>query len=57
MPHAAATAYVAPTAEVCGDVEIGEECPIMIGAVLVAEKRTRACRRPDLIMENAVVRA
>jgi len=42
---------------VCGDVEIGEECRIMCGAVLVAEERTRACRRPDLIMENAAVRA
>jgi carbonic anhydrase/acetyltransferase-like protein (isoleucine patch superfamily) len=42
---------------VCGDVEIGEECRIMFGAVLVAEERTRACRRPNLIMENAAVRA
>jgi carbonic anhydrase/acetyltransferase-like protein (isoleucine patch superfamily) len=42
---------------VCGDVEIGEACRIKFGAVLVAEVRTPACRRPDLIMENAAVRA
>jgi hypothetical protein len=29
----------------------------MFGAVLVAEERPSACRRPDLVMENAAVRA
>src|SRR6266508_4534653 len=36
-PSVAESAYIAPTAVVCGDVEIGEDCRIMFGAVLVAE--------------------
>ena len=36
-PRVPDSAYVAPTAVLCGDVEIGDECRIMFGAVLVAE--------------------
>jgi hypothetical protein len=56
-PRVAATAYVAPTALVCGDVEIGEECRIMFGAVLVAEDAPVRVADRTVIMENAVVRA
>ena len=56
-PRVAATAYVAPTALVCGDVEIGEGCRIMFGAVLVAEDAPVRVADRTVIMENAVVRA
>jgi carbonic anhydrase/acetyltransferase-like protein (isoleucine patch superfamily) len=57
MPRVAATAYVAPTAVLCGDVEIGDECRIMFGAVLVAEDASIRVANRTVIMENAVVRA
>ena len=56
-PRVAATAYVAPTAVVCGDVEIGDECRVMFGAVLVAEDAAVRVGDRTVIMENAVVRA
>jgi carbonic anhydrase/acetyltransferase-like protein (isoleucine patch superfamily) len=45
------------TAVVCGDVEIGDECRIMFGAVLVAEGAPVRVAGRTVIMENAVVRA
>ena len=36
-PRIHESAYVAPTAVICGDVTIGENCQILFGAVLVAE--------------------
>ena len=51
------SAYVAPTATVCGDVVIGADCRIMHGASIVAEGgriETGAC---CIIMENAVIRS
>jgi len=36
-PHIHETAYIAPTATVCGDVTIGAESRVLFGAVLVAE--------------------
>lgn len=35
-PRVHPSAYVAPTAVLCGDVEVGEDCRILFGAVLVA---------------------
>ena len=56
-PSVAESAYVAPTAVVCGDVEIGDECRIMFGAVLVAEDAPVRVGARTVVMENAVVRA
>ncbi len=56
-PNIAESAYVAPTAVVCGDVEIGDECRIMFGAVLVAEDAPVRVGARTVIMENAVIRA
>jgi carbonic anhydrase/acetyltransferase-like protein (isoleucine patch superfamily) len=50
------TAYVAPTAVVCGDVQIGEQSRILFGAVIVAEGGPVAIGSYCIIMENAVVR-
>jgi carbonic anhydrase/acetyltransferase-like protein (isoleucine patch superfamily) len=56
-PTVAESAYVAPTAVLCGDVEIGDDCRIMFGAVLVAEGAPIHVGSRSVIMENAVVRA
>jgi len=51
------TAYVAPTATVCGDVSIGENCPIMFGACIVAEGGAIEIGAHCIILENAVIRS
>lgn len=56
-PSIAESAYVAATAVICGDVEIGDDCRIMFGAVLVAEDAPVRVGARTVIMENAVVRA
>jgi len=56
-PSIAESAYVAPTAVLCGDVEIGGDCRIMFGAVLVAEDAPVRIGPRTVIMENAIVRA
>ena len=50
------SAYVAPTAVVCGDVAIGEESAILFGAVLTAEGGPISIGRRYIVMENAVLR-
>jgi carbonic anhydrase/acetyltransferase-like protein (isoleucine patch superfamily) len=50
------SAYVAPTAVVCGDVAIGEESAILFGAVLTAEGGPISIGRRCIVMENAVLR-
>jgi carbonic anhydrase/acetyltransferase-like protein (isoleucine patch superfamily) len=44
-PRIAASAYIAPTAVVCGDVTIGEDSRILFNAVVAAEGPSRD-RRP-----------
>jgi len=56
-PSVAESAYVAPTAVLCGDVEIGDDCRIMFGAVLVAEDAPVRIGPRTVIMENAIIRA
>jgi len=56
-PSVAESAYVAPTAVLCGDVEIGDDCRIMFGAVLVAEDAPVRIGQRTVIMENAIIRA
>ena len=55
-PRVAESAYVAPTAVVCGDVTIGPDCRILFGAVLTAEGGSIELGERCIVMENAVVR-
>jgi carbonic anhydrase/acetyltransferase-like protein (isoleucine patch superfamily) len=55
-PRVHPTAYVAPTAVVCGDVTIGEDTRVLFGAVITAEGGPVAIGARCVIMENAVVR-
>jgi carbonic anhydrase/acetyltransferase-like protein (isoleucine patch superfamily) len=56
QPQVAETAYIAPTATLCGDVIVGEGCRVLFGAVLVAEGGPVLLGRSCIIMENAVIR-
>jgi carbonic anhydrase/acetyltransferase-like protein (isoleucine patch superfamily) len=55
-PRIHSTAYVAPTAVVCGDVEIGPRCCILFGAAIVSEGGTVRIGSDTIVMENAVLR-
>ncbi|MGH2716040.1 MAG: gamma carbonic anhydrase family protein [Thermoleophilaceae bacterium] len=55
-PNVDASAYVAPTAVVCGDVTIGPDSRILFGAVLSAEGGPIEVGERCVVMENAVVR-
>jgi carbonic anhydrase/acetyltransferase-like protein (isoleucine patch superfamily) len=55
-PRVAASAYVAPTAVLCGDVEVGPDCRILFGAVLTAEDGPVRLGEGCIVMENAVLR-
>ncbi len=56
QPHVHASAYVAPTATICGDVTIGENCRVLFGAVITAEGGPVVVGAQSVIMENAVIR-
>jgi len=56
-PQVHPSAYVAPTATLCGDVSIGPNCRIMHGASIVAEGGKIAIGEQCIIFENAVVRS
>lgn len=56
-PSVDPSAWVAPTAVLCGDVRIGPDCAIGFGAVLSAESGSIALGRQCVVMENAVVKA
>lgn len=56
MPHIHPSAYVAPTATICGDVSIGENSRILFGAILVAEGGPVEIGANCIIMENAIIR-
>jgi len=51
------TAYIAPTATVCGDILIGAHCRIMCGACLVAEGGSIEIGTHCIVLENAVIRS
>jgi carbonic anhydrase/acetyltransferase-like protein (isoleucine patch superfamily) len=55
-PHIHASAYIAPTATICGDVSIGENSRILFGATLVAEGGPVEIGADCIIMEQAVIR-
>src|ERR1051326_990097 len=50
------SAYIAPTATVCGDVTVGENSRVLFGAVLVAEGGPVVIGAHCIVMENAVIR-
>jgi len=56
-PQIHPTAYVAPTATICGAVEIGPACRIMHGASLVAEGERISLGAQCIVLENAVIRS
>jgi carbonic anhydrase/acetyltransferase-like protein (isoleucine patch superfamily) len=55
-PWVHASAYIAPTATLCGDVTIGENSCVLFGAILTGEGGTVEIGAESVIMENAVVR-
>ena len=56
QPQVADSAYVAPTAVVCGDVTVGADCRVLFGAVLTAEGGPVVLGKRCIVMENAVLR-
>ncbi len=56
-PQIDASAYVAPSATVCGDVVIGGNCRVMFGANVIAEGGRVVIGDNCIVMENAVVRS
>ena len=55
-PRIHPSAYVAPNAVLCGDVEVGPDCRILFGAVLTAEDGPVRLGERCIVMENAVLR-
>ena len=55
-PYVDPSAYVAPTAVLCGTVRIGPEARILFGAVLTAEDGEIQVGAHCVVMENAVLR-
>ena len=56
-PKVHPSAYIAPTATLCGDVSIGPNCRIMHGASIIAEGGQIAMGEQCIVFENAVVRS
>ena len=55
-PRVDPTAWVAPTASVCGDVVLGPESRVLFGAVIVGEGGPVEIGARTIVMENAVIR-
>jgi carbonic anhydrase/acetyltransferase-like protein (isoleucine patch superfamily) len=56
-PNIHASAYVAPTATISGDVTIEEGCAVLFGAVISAEGAPITIGANSVVMENAVVKS
>ena len=56
-PQVHPTAYVAPTAVLCGDVRVGPNCRILFGAQVIAEGGSISLGEQCIVLENAVIRA
>ena len=56
-PSVHPSAYVAPTAVLCGDVVVGEDARVLFGAVLTAEDGRIEVGERCVVMENALLRA
>lgn len=50
------SAYIAPTATVCGDVTVGENACVLFGAVVTADGGPVEIGADSIVMEQAVVR-
>jgi len=55
-PRIHPSAYIAPTATICGDVSIGENSRVLFGSIIVAEGGPVEIGTNCIIMENAVIR-
>ena len=55
-PQIHPSAYIAPTATLCGDVVIAENACVLFGAVITAEGGKVSIGSRCIIMENAVIR-
>ena len=55
-PRIDPSAYVAPTATLCGEVIVGPHCRILFGAILVAEGGPVELGAHVIVMEGAVIR-
>jgi gamma-carbonic anhydrase len=56
VPEVHPSAYVAPTAVICGAVRIGPDARVLFGAVLSAEDGQIGVGARSIVMENAVIR-
>ena len=56
VPRVDATARIAPTAVLCGDVTVGAHASVGFGAVLTAESGPVTIGDHCVVMENAVIR-
>ncbi len=56
VPEVDPSAYIAPTAVLCGAVRIGPGARVLFGAVLTAENGQVTVGAHSVVMENAVVR-
>jgi gamma-carbonic anhydrase len=56
VPTVDPTAYVAPTAVLCGDVRVGPHARVLFGAVLSAEDGLVEIGARCVVMENALLR-
>jgi len=56
-PKIDASAVVAPTAVISGDVTIGPDCQVLHGAVITAEGGPITLGASVIVMENALIRA
>ncbi len=56
VPTVDPTAYVAPTAVLCGDVRVGPQARVLFGAVLSAEDGLVEIGARCVVMENALLR-
>ncbi|HXV94062.1 MAG TPA: gamma carbonic anhydrase family protein [Pseudonocardia sp.] len=55
-PRVDESAYVAPTAVLCGDVTVGPHSRVLFGAVITAEGGPVEIGAHSIVMENAIVR-
>lgn len=55
-PVVPSSAYVAPSAVLCGAATLGENSRVLRGAVLTAEDGEVSIGRDTVVMENALVR-
>ncbi len=55
-PRVHGSAWIAPTAVICGDVTIGEDSRVLFGAVVTAEGGPVTVGSHCIIMETAVIR-